>query len=64
MTSGRELPLLAQALAERTAALLPDEATLDGWTARREAALIQPEAVRAATLDALRRDIRQSVGLA
>ncbi|GGR97961.1 hypothetical protein GCM10008960_25810 [Deinococcus sedimenti] len=64
VTSGRELPLLAQALAERTAALLPDEATLDSWTARREAALTQPDTQRAASLDALRADIRQSVGLA
>lgn len=64
VTSGRELPLLAQAIAERAAALLPDEAILDGWTARREASLTQPEAERAASLDALRRDIRQFVGLA
>lgn len=64
VTSGRELPLLAQAIAERAASLLPDEATLEGWAARREIALTQPETVRAATLDALRADIRQSVGLA
>ncbi|ALW88041.1 siroheme synthase [Deinococcus actinosclerus] len=64
VTSGRELPLLAQALAERAAALLPDEPTLDGWAARRETALTQPEAQRTASLDALRRDIRRAVGLA
>ena len=64
VTSGRELPLLAQALAERAAALLPDEPTLDGWAARRETALTQPEAQRTASLNALRRDIRRAVGLA
>ncbi|WP_229784751.1 precorrin-2 dehydrogenase/sirohydrochlorin ferrochelatase family protein [Deinococcus radiotolerans] len=64
VTSGRELPLLAQALAERITALLPDEESLDGWTARRELAITQPDTQRAASLDALRADIRRAVGLA
>ncbi|MFC4426700.1 precorrin-2 dehydrogenase/sirohydrochlorin ferrochelatase family protein [Deinococcus navajonensis] len=62
MSTGRELPMLAQVLGERIAALLPDEATLDGWTCQREAALREAPAQRELALAALRREIRQTVG--
>jgi len=63
ISTGRELPLLAQALSERVSALLPDEATLDAWSHQREAALRQAPGGRQAALSALRRDIRQTVGV-
>lgn len=63
VSSGRELPLLAQALGERIAALLPGEATLDAWAARREQALVLPPAERVPELAELRADIRAALGL-
>lgn len=64
LSTGRELPMLAQALVEQVAALLPDEATLDAWTRQREEALLEAPLRREAALSALRREIRQTVGCA
>lgn len=64
VSSGRELPMLTQALTERIAELLPTQAQIDGWTAQRQEALgLEPDA-KAAALAALRADIRAGVGLA
>ncbi|WP_309570398.1 bifunctional precorrin-2 dehydrogenase/sirohydrochlorin ferrochelatase [Deinococcus sp.] len=63
VTTGRELPMLAQALAEAIARLLPDEPQLNAWTQRREQALDEPGDVRTATLAELRSDIRAHLGL-
>ncbi|WP_322618642.1 precorrin-2 dehydrogenase/sirohydrochlorin ferrochelatase family protein [Deinococcus terrestris] len=63
LTTGRELPLLAQALAERIAGLLPAPEQVDAWAERREAALTLPGTEREAALAALRADIRAAVGL-
>lgn len=63
LSTGRELPLLAQALAERIAGLLPAPEQVDAWAERREAALALPGAERGAALAALRADIRAAVGL-
>lgn len=63
VSTGRELPMLAQALGERVAALLPDDAAIDAWAARRGAALTLAPAERARALTGLRADIRAAVGL-
>ena len=63
LSTGRELPLLAQALAERIAGLLPAPEQVDAWAERREAALTLPGTEREAALAALRADIRAAVGL-
>lgn len=63
LNTGRELPMLAQALKERLTGLLPETLPLDGWTQRREAAVALQGAAREAALRALRQDIRQAVGL-
>ncbi len=64
LTTGRELPLLAQALAERVGGLLPAPEQVDAWAERREAALSLPQPERGAALAALRADIRAALGLA
>ncbi|WP_345465868.1 bifunctional precorrin-2 dehydrogenase/sirohydrochlorin ferrochelatase [Deinococcus carri] len=61
--TGRELPLLAQALAERFAALLPGEEAVERWAARREQALALAPAERTRALADLRADIRAALGL-
>jgi len=63
VSTGRELPMLAQALTERTRDLLPTPEQLGTWTERREAALALPEPQRQADLGALRRDICRAVGV-
>lgn len=63
LSTGRELPLLAQALAERVAGLLPSPEQVDAWAGRRETALTLTGAEREAALAALRADIRAAVGL-
>jgi precorrin-2 dehydrogenase/sirohydrochlorin ferrochelatase len=63
VSTGRELPMLAQALGERIAALLPDDAAIDAWAERRGAALALAPAERARALAGLRADIRAAVGL-
>ncbi|GHF39626.1 precorrin-2 dehydrogenase/sirohydrochlorin ferrochelatase [Deinococcus metalli] len=63
VTTGRELPMLAQALAEATGPLLPDAAHLDAWSRRREAALNAAPDDRTAALAGLRDDIRAHLGL-
>ncbi|WP_245872916.1 precorrin-2 dehydrogenase/sirohydrochlorin ferrochelatase family protein [Deinococcus planocerae] len=63
VSTGRELPMLAQALRERIAALLPEPGTVDAWAARREEAVRLPGAAREGALDALRADIRSAFGL-
>ncbi|WP_291430400.1 NAD(P)-dependent oxidoreductase [Deinococcus sp.] len=63
VSTGRELPMLAQALTERARDLLPTPEQLVIWTERREAALTLPEPQRQADLGALRQDIRRAVGV-
>ncbi|UQN07341.1 bifunctional precorrin-2 dehydrogenase/sirohydrochlorin ferrochelatase [Deinococcus sp. QL22] len=63
VSSGRELPMLTQALTERIAEVLPTQAQLDGWTAQREGALGLQAGEKAAALAALRADIRAGLGL-
>ncbi|THF70136.1 bifunctional precorrin-2 dehydrogenase/sirohydrochlorin ferrochelatase [Deinococcus sp. Arct2-2] len=63
VSSGRELPMLTQALTERIAELLPTQAQLDGWTARREEAVTLKPDAKAAALAELRAEIRAGVGL-
>ncbi|WP_412028293.1 bifunctional precorrin-2 dehydrogenase/sirohydrochlorin ferrochelatase [Deinococcus yunweiensis] len=63
ITTGRELPMLAQALAELITPLLPDAAHLDAWTQRRDAALTVDSEARATALAGLRDDIRAHLGL-
>ncbi|EYB66779.1 siroheme synthase [Deinococcus phoenicis] len=63
VSTGRELPLLAQALGERIAALLPEGAAVDAWTARRQRALALAPAERDPALAGLRAEIRAAVGL-
>ena len=62
IATGRELPMLAQALREALETLLPTETDLDGWVARREQALTLGVPEREAALDALRLDIRAVIG--
>ncbi|MEW6422289.1 MAG: bifunctional precorrin-2 dehydrogenase/sirohydrochlorin ferrochelatase [Deinococcota bacterium] len=63
VSSGRELPLLAQALSERIAALLPDGSVVAAWAARRERALTLDLAEREDALASLRAEIRVALGL-
>lgn len=62
VATGRELPMLAQVLRGAVETLLPGQADLDGWVARREQALTLEGSEREAALDALRRDIRDLIG--
>ncbi|WP_245557938.1 precorrin-2 dehydrogenase/sirohydrochlorin ferrochelatase family protein [Deinococcus apachensis] len=64
VTTGRELPLLAQAVGERVAALLPDDSAVEAWAGRRERALTLAPAERERELAGLRADIRAALGLA
>lgn len=61
--TGRELPMLAQALRERVGALLPDPEAVDAWATRREEAVRLPADARERALGALRADIRAACGL-
>lgn len=63
VSSGQELPLLAQALGERIAALLPESDTVAAWVARRERALTLDPAAREDALAGLRAEIRTALGL-
>ena len=63
LTTGRELPMLAQALRERLTQALPEHLPLDGWVQRREQAVTLSGSEREAALAGLRRDIRLAVGL-
>lgn len=63
LTTGRELPMLAQALRERLVQALPEHLPLDGWVQRREQAVTLSGIEREAALAGLRRDIRLAVGL-
>ncbi|THF84034.1 bifunctional precorrin-2 dehydrogenase/sirohydrochlorin ferrochelatase [Deinococcus sp. KSM4-11] len=63
VTTGRELPMLAQALAEAIGHLLPDETHIQAWTQRRERALGEPGDLRTTALAGLRDDIRAHLGL-
>ncbi|WP_245808512.1 precorrin-2 dehydrogenase/sirohydrochlorin ferrochelatase family protein [Deinococcus hopiensis] len=61
--TGRDLPLLAQALGERIGALLPSPEAVEAWSTRRAAALPLPHAERERSLAALRAEIRAALGL-
>ena len=63
LTTGRELPMLAQALRERLEGVLPEALPLAGWVQRREQAVALSGSEREAALAGLRRDIRLAVGL-
>ncbi|WP_424950852.1 precorrin-2 dehydrogenase/sirohydrochlorin ferrochelatase family protein [Deinococcus sp.] len=63
LTSGRELPMLAQALKERLGEVLPEDLPLDAWVRRREQAVALAAPDREAVLEKLRREIRLAVGL-
>lgn len=63
VTTGRELPMLAQALAEAIGHLLPDETHIQAWTQRRERALGESGDLRTTALAGLRDDIRTHLGL-
>ncbi|WP_019009155.1 precorrin-2 dehydrogenase/sirohydrochlorin ferrochelatase family protein [Deinococcus aquatilis] len=64
VSSGRELPMLTQALTERIAQLLPTQTQVDGWSMQREKALELEPSARAAALAALRVNLRAGLGLA
>jgi precorrin-2 dehydrogenase / sirohydrochlorin ferrochelatase len=63
ISSGTELPMLAQALREKLSAALPDSLPLTDWSNQRDAALHLVGAERTAALEHLRADIRAGVGL-
>jgi len=63
VNTGGELPLLAQALRERMAALLPAPEMVGIWAARREQALTLAPSEREEHLARLRDDLRTSLGL-
>ncbi|GGR08782.1 precorrin-2 dehydrogenase/sirohydrochlorin ferrochelatase family protein [Deinococcus ruber] len=58
VNTGRELPMLAQALTERLESALPDSLPLDAWMDRRSAALGLSGTERETALNRLRADIR------
>ncbi|MFC4452264.1 bifunctional precorrin-2 dehydrogenase/sirohydrochlorin ferrochelatase [Deinococcus sonorensis] len=63
LTTGTELPMLAQALRERLEAALPEQLPLERWSQQRDAALRLDPAQRQPALDRLREDIRRTVGV-
>lgn len=63
ISTGSELPLLAQALREKVALSLPTELPLNVWAAQRDAALHLSGEARQAALGDLRVQIRRHVGL-
>ena len=63
ISSGAELPLLAQALRERLASVLPEELPLGAWTQQRDAALALSGSQREEAMQVLKTQIRGAVGL-
>lgn len=63
VSTGAELPHLAQALRDKIEAALPHDLPVAAWAARREAALGLPESQRALVLATLRAEIRRAVGV-
>ncbi len=63
VTSGAELPLLAQAAREKIALALPETFPLAEWTAQRQAALSLGKAAQHTALGQLRRQIRNHLDL-
>lgn len=61
VSSGRELPMLAQALTRRIAELLPSEAQIDGWTLVREDALTLTGPAREAAMQSLKAEIHAAL---
>ncbi|GGM07618.1 hypothetical protein GCM10010841_14900 [Deinococcus aerophilus] len=61
--TGRELPMLARAVAERVAQLLPGDAQISGWVTAREQALSLEGAGRESALQRLRDDIQAALGV-
>ncbi|MDV6375168.1 precorrin-2 dehydrogenase/sirohydrochlorin ferrochelatase family protein [Deinococcus arenicola] len=57
VSSGRELPMLGQALTRRIAELLPTQAQMDGWALARECALTLDGPAREAAMQELKADI-------
>lgn len=62
VNTGRELPMLAQALTRRIAALLPHEAQIDGWTVAREQALMLDGPGREIAMQGLKTEIQAALG--
>ncbi|CAM3862330.1 bifunctional precorrin-2 dehydrogenase/sirohydrochlorin ferrochelatase [Deinococcus frigens] len=63
VNTGRELPMLAQALTRRIAALLPKQEQIDGWIAARERALTLDGPGREAAMQGLKTDIQTALGI-
>ncbi|UWX65413.1 precorrin-2 dehydrogenase/sirohydrochlorin ferrochelatase family protein [Deinococcus rubellus] len=63
ISTGSELPMLAQALREKVALSLPEALPLPAWTAQRDAALSLGADARQAAMSDLRAEIRAAVGL-
>lgn len=62
VSSGRELPMLARALADRFGALLPSREQVSAWQEQRAAALALVGSERKLALTALRNDIHTKLG--
>ena len=63
VSSGAELPHLAQALRDKLARALPEALPVDAWAARRRAALELPPEQRELVLSTLKGEIRRTVGV-
>jgi precorrin-2 dehydrogenase/sirohydrochlorin ferrochelatase len=63
VNTGRELPMLAQALTRRVAALLPAQAQIDGWSSAREQALALDGADREMAMQVLKTEIQTALGV-
>ncbi|WP_237724594.1 precorrin-2 dehydrogenase/sirohydrochlorin ferrochelatase family protein [Deinococcus alpinitundrae] len=63
ISSGSELPMLAQALREKVALSLPAELPLSVWSTQRDAALGLDAEGQQAAMNDLRAEIRAAVGL-
>jgi len=61
VSTGTELPYLAQALRDRVAGALPEGLPVGSWEARRQAALSLPEGQRELVLSTLKAEILRAV---
>ncbi|WP_241191257.1 precorrin-2 dehydrogenase/sirohydrochlorin ferrochelatase family protein [Deinococcus psychrotolerans] len=63
ISTGAELPMLAQALREKVALCLPAELPIPTWTSQRDAALLLNGEAKQVAIRDLRAQIRTAVGL-